>query len=169
MDSRRDTTDIFRTDLLADDPYYNFVSKMSVQDNFNNNQESFFSNSNDSPYNGSTFDCKYMSCDELKNSINKNDFFVMSLNVQSLNAKFDDLKALLDSLTYSKCPDIICMQELWQFPEKRDFSLAGYQPLFYKLRSGTVQGGGVGIFVTNGLNCTIDLNSTVFSSEFTNP
>ena len=169
MDSRRDTTDIFRTDLLADDPYYNFVSKMSVQDNFNNNQESFFSNSNDSPYNGSTFDCKYMSSDELKNSINKNDFLVMSLNVQSLNAKFDDLKALLDSLTYSKCPDIICMQELWQFPEKRDFSLAGYQPLFYKLRSGTVQGGGVGIFETNGLNCTIDLNSMVFSSEFTNP
>ena len=52
--------------------------------------------------------------------------------MQSLNAKFDDLKALLDSLTYSKCPDIICMQELWQFPEKRDFSLAGYQPLFKK-------------------------------------
>ena len=43
-----------------------------------------------------------------------------------------------------------------------DFSLAGYQPLFYKLRSGAVQGGGVGIFVKKGLNCTIDLNSTVF-------
>ena len=54
------------------------------------------------------------------------------------------------------------MQELWQFPEKRDFSLAGYQPLFYKLRSGIVQGGRVGIFVKNGLNCSIDLNSSVF-------
>ena len=96
MDNRRDATDIFRTDLLADDPYYNFVSKMSVQDNFNNNQESFFSNSNDSPYNGSTFDCKYMSSDELKNSINKNDFLVMSLNVQSLNAKFDDVRKELN-------------------------------------------------------------------------
>ena len=86
----------------------------------------------------------------------------MSLNVQSLNAKFNDLIDLLDSLTYSKCPDIICMQELWQFPDKMDFSLAGYQPLFYKLRSGGVQGGGVGIFVKDGLNCTIDLNSSVF-------
>ena len=66
MDNRRDATDIFRTDLLADDPYFNFVSKMSAQDNFNNEQESFFSNSNDSPYNSSTFDCKYMSSDNLK-------------------------------------------------------------------------------------------------------
>ena len=147
MDSHRDTADNFRTDLLAEDPYYNFLSKMLIQEDFNNEQEFFFSNSNDSPYNSSNFDCKYVSSEELKNSFSKNDFLVMSLNVQSLNAKFNDLIDLLDSLTYSKCPDIICMQELWQFPDKMDFSLAGYQPLFYKLRSGAVQGGGVGIFV----------------------
>ena len=134
MDSHRDIADNFRTDLLAEDPYHNFLSKMSIQEDFNNEQESFFSNSNDSPYNSSSFDCKYVSSEELKNSISKNDFLVMSLNVQSLNAKFNDLKDLLDSLTYSKCPDIICMQELWQFPDKMDFSLAGYQPLFLQIK-----------------------------------
>ena len=132
MDNRRDATDIFRTDLLADDPYFNFVSKMSAQDNFNNEQESFFSISNDSPYNSSTFDCKYMSSDELKNSINNNDFLVMSLNVQSLNAKFDDLKALLVSLSYSKCPDIRCTlcKNFGNFQKKGTFLWLGTNHFF---------------------------------------
>ena len=86
----------------------------------------------------------------------------MSINMQSLNAKFGEFKELLDCLTYANSPDVICMQELWQFPPNVEYVLAGYQPLFYKLRSGSVQGGGVGIYVKTGLNCTIDISSSVF-------
>jgi exonuclease III len=46
-------------------------------------------------------------------------------------------------------PDIICLQELWQFPSVVDFNLNGYHPLIYTLRHNNVQGGGVGIFIKN--------------------
>jgi exonuclease III len=41
----------------------------------------------------------------------------MSLNIQSLPAKFNDLKTFTSLLQISKSePDIICLQELLQFP-----------------------------------------------------
>ena len=77
---------------------------------------------------------------DFKNVNNKHNFIAMSINIQSLNAKFTEFKELLECLTYSNSPDIICIQELWQFPANAEFDLAGYQPLFYKLRAGSVQG-----------------------------
>ena len=162
MDRLGAATDMFCTNSLSEDPRYNFLNKMSNIDNENTNQDSFFSNSEDSPYNDSTFECKYVNIAEFKNVNNKNNFLAMSINIQSLNAKFTEFKELLECLTYSNSPDIICIQELWQFPANAEFDLAGYQPLFYKLRAGSVQGGGVGLYVKNGINCTIDLNSSVF-------
>ena len=162
MDRLGAATDMFCTDSLSEDPRYNFLNKMTNIDNENTNQDSFFSNSEDSPYNDSTFECKYVNIAEFKNVNNKNNFLAMSINIQSLNAKFTEFKELLECLTYSNSPDIICIQELWQFPANAEFDLAGYQPLFYKLRAGSVQGGGVGLYVKNGINCTIDLNSSVF-------
>ena len=162
MDRPGAAADILRTDSLAVDPHYNFLNKMSTLESENNDQESFFSNSDDSPYSNSVFECKYVNVNEFKNLNSKQDFLVMSINMQSLNAKFGEFKELLDCLTYANSPDVICMQELWQFPPNVEYVLAGYQPLFYKLRSGSVQGGGVGIYVKTGLNCTIDISSSVF-------
>ena len=44
MDSPGATADIFHSDLLSDDPHYNFSNKMSIHSNDGGNQESFFSN-----------------------------------------------------------------------------------------------------------------------------
>jgi exonuclease III len=68
----------------------------------------------------------------------------MSFNIQSLPAKFHELKELIHMLSSSKCsPDVICLQEIWQIHENMDFSLPGYSKLEYKIRNNNVQGGGL--------------------------
>jgi hypothetical protein len=46
---------------------------------------------------------------------------------------------------------MICLQELWQFPNPSQLTFIGYNDLIYKLRRNDVQGGGVGIHVRKGL------------------
>ena len=43
-------------------------------------------------------------------------------------------------------PDIICLQEIWNIPNKDFVKLPGYHPLIFTCRVKS-QGGGVGIFV----------------------
>jgi len=50
----------------------------------------------------------------------------MSLNVQSINAKFTELCDLLANFEPNFLPDIICLQELWQFPSNANFNIPGY-------------------------------------------
>ena len=63
---------------------------MSVHSSDGGNQELFFSNSEDSPYNNCVFDCKYVNISKFKNLNRKHDFQVMTINIQSLNAKFNE-------------------------------------------------------------------------------
>ena len=49
------------------------------------------------------------------------EFCILSLNIQSLNAKFDELVILLHSLTNCKF-SAICIQETW-LTDKSDLSL----------------------------------------------
>jgi hypothetical protein len=83
----------------------------------------------------------------------------MSLNVQSLPAKFSELTDLLNHF-HSKnfLPEIILLQEIWQIPDPNIFQLNHYQPLIYKCRA-INRGGGVGIYVKNGINFGINNNS----------
>ena len=55
----------------------------------------------------------------------------------------------------------MCLQELWQFPEKTNFSLPGYHPLIFKLRS-SAQGGGVGIFIKDNLKFKLLPEKSIF-------
>jgi len=72
----------------------------------------------------------------------------MTFNIQSISSKFADFNELIALFHVNKCaPDIICLQELWQFPSVANFSLPGYGPLISKLRAGTARGGGVGFFI----------------------
>lgn len=87
----------------------------------------------------------------------------MTLNVQSLNSKYDDLVELIALLNVrNSSPDILCLQELWQFPDDADFNIPGYSNLVYKLRRNNVQGGGVGIFVKSDLHFSVDVASSIF-------
>ncbi len=86
----------------------------------------------------------------------------MSFNIQSIHAKFSDFSHFIYSCINRNCePDIICLQELWQFPSDADFTIDGYKPLIYKLRNGT-QGGGVGIYIANHINAVYEPSISFF-------
>jgi hypothetical protein len=62
-----------------------------------------------------------------------------------------------------KCaPDVICIQELWQFPDSVNFNLYDYHPLIYQLRSNNVQGGGVGIYVNKKFKFSHNSGKSLF-------
>jgi hypothetical protein len=96
----------------------------------------------DSPYTQATFNTNYYDCTELAKAFsNESRMSILSLNVQSLPAKFDALKELITELKQNKCqPDIICLQEIWNVLDAKFFPLEGYRPLIFKSRLGS-QGG----------------------------
>jgi len=98
-------------------------------------------------YDADKFDCNYSDLTNFTNlSRNNPSFTIMSLNIQSLSAKFSDLKDLICTLQKSNSsPDIICIQELWNFHSLTSFNLPGYDNLISKSRSNDAQGGEGGI------------------------
>ena len=62
----------------------------------------------------------------------------------------------------NSAPDIIALQEIWQFSPDASFPLPGYQPLFYKQRRNNVQGGWVGIYIKSCFTCNLLPDCTVF-------
>ncbi len=151
---------------LASNPTYDFIKSFdeynASDDNFDNNQYM-----SDSPYENSTFLSSYVDPLVFAQNFQKvENISIFSLNIQSLSSKFNDLHELITMFSINKCnPDIICLQELWQFPDLAVFSLPGYHPLVFKLRGQGVQGGGVGIFVKLNLKFKSMENFSIFSDR----
>ena len=129
---------------LASDPNFDFINSFCNQDN-----DEKFDFIDESPYANTLFSCDYIDpllfSSQFKNT---GEISIMSLNIQSISAKFNELRDLIILFNQSNCsPDIICLQELWQFPPGANFSLPGYGSLVSKLRNEDVQGGGVGFFI----------------------
>jgi hypothetical protein len=108
-------------------------------------------------YNESTFSCYYLDetsfCSKFRNN---EKFLIMCLNIQSLPAKFNELYQLVANMLYFNCaPDIICLQEIWQIPNKNILSLPNYFPLEYLTRHGSTQGGGVGMYLKDSVQYTV--------------
>jgi len=62
-----------------------------------------------------TVDCKYYDDDSLSlNFSNSNKIIIASLNIQSLNSKFENLKNLLPTLPPTV--QILALQETWKIP-----------------------------------------------------
>jgi len=144
---------------LSTDPKYNFLTSFHNND-LNNN---LFSHSEDeSPYYNIDINSLYVApCD--MNGEHTNDLKILSINVQSLNAKFHELKDLIYELSLRNSqPDILCLQEIWQLPEGSEFKIEGYGPLIYRTRGDGVQGGGVGIYIRNVLTGIFDAGLSVF-------
>ena len=111
----------------------------------------------DSPYSNLNITCNYIDEITLCNKYsNNNNFTFMSLNIQSLHAKFNEFQELIVNLTVKKCPpDIILLQEIWQIQNAPSLQLDLYSSLELKSRTNNTQGGGVGIYFKNNLSYNI--------------
>ena len=138
---------------------FDFISALNNSDPDNNNL-----NFQDSPYDTTSINCSYIDESELiANRKQCKDFSMLSINIQSLPAKFTEFSQFISILNASNAaPDVICLQELWNFPLDASFKLNGYHPLVYTLRHNNVQGGGIGIYVKSKFSFTVLPEHSVF-------
>jgi hypothetical protein len=120
-------------DNLASDPNFNFLNKLSS----NSDDDDFLSSPYDNIINNSSYLDEYTYHSNFKNC---NDFSMLTFNIQSLPANFSQFSEFIYLMSNNNCaPDIICLQELWQFPANVTFKLKDYYPLLYLLRRNNVQ------------------------------
>ncbi len=158
MASQHFNPNVFNINNLSTDPNFDFFNSINSTSYENT---SFFSDHNLNPYSDLAIECSYSSIPNCP-ALNKNDFLIFTFNIQSINAKFAELKDLLHELgTHDIIPDVICLQELWQFPNEALFKINGYK-FFYKLRKSKSQGGGVGIYIREDLDCIVHEGLSIF-------
>jgi exonuclease III len=106
-----------------------------------------------SPYSNSEISCEiYDTANFTSTFSNSKNFSMMSLNIQSLQAKFSEFEEYIYELSRNNCNfDVICLQELWRLNDPDFFDLNNYQKLVFKSRQSNVQGGGVGFFIKNSI------------------
>jgi hypothetical protein len=116
-----------------------------------------------SPYSNIDMCCKYFDETEFANEFKlKNEQLFLSLNIQSLPAKFNELEEFIIFLKNNCCePDFICLQETWRIFDQSLFNIDGYN-LEIKSRSSNTQGGGVGIYIKKGLRYNILKECSIF-------
>jgi exonuclease III len=110
----------------------------------------------DSPYADSNILCSYIDENSFHDRY-KNDkrLSVMTINVQSLPAKFSELSEMIMCMRNNMCnPDIICVQETWKIHDEDMFVIEGYHCPLFKLRKDS-QGGGVAIYINSNFSYTI--------------
>jgi len=126
----------------------NFDTQGGTQ-NFINELNTYFADS-DSPYEDTNIECNYYKVDDFLNTFSENttSLSIMSLNIQSLPAKFNELNLFLNELDSSNnfSFDFIGLQEIWKLNYPNHYVLDNYHPIVYKTRPNR-QGGGVGFFV----------------------
>ena len=86
--------------------------------------------------------------------LNKSKNFHFSLNVQSLNSKFTEIKNFLTELNLENLNiNTFAMQEIWQIPYPDLFKIEGFS--LYTLPRTNSKGGGVGFYVNSNLQCKV--------------
>ena len=155
------TTD-FSLNSLNTNPSFNFSNSL-----FNSNY--FSSNPNDdtyddSPYSNLDIQCNYMDESQYVSSFkNTKQFSYMSLNLQSLPAKFNEFHDLIQNLTSNCCsPDIILLQEIWQLHNPSSFNISNYSPIEFKCRQNNMHGGGVALYIKRNLRFNILQDKSIF-------
>ena len=106
----------------------------------------------------------YTSADELIESrlSSKNGLSILSLNCQSLRAKFDYIRLLIDKFANSNCPlQVICLQETW-FSSETDLSLYMI-PGYHLISTGHYASthGGLVIYLNKKWDYTIKATNTL--------
>ena len=143
---------------LRNNPEFDLLEKMRNNAFMNDILDS--DELNDLPHDSIEFNCNYAEDETFLSDINPADnlsFF--SLNIQSLPAKFTELKDLLVLLDYDF--DVICLQEIWRLNDADLYNIPGYNFVF-KCRTNNMQGGGIGIFVKEQYNFNIMPQFSIF-------
>ena len=82
---------------------------------------------------------------------------ILSVNIQSINAKFDEFESFIDKVNQTHHISTICLQECWlsntTASEMRMFNLKDYK-LFYQTKR-CCGHGGLMIYVHNQFDCNI--------------
>jgi hypothetical protein len=77
---------------------------------------------------------------------------ILSINIQSLNSKYEKLKLFMETLRLSKVPvDVLILQETWDIKYPAQLTIPGFQNIVYHTRE-KGRGGGVGMYIRTGLN-----------------
>jgi len=145
--------DVISLDNIINNPDFDFLSHLMTSNDDNDNNEVL---NNVSPYDNVDSNCIYIDeIDYIREFKDKKNQTFMSLNIQSLPSKFNELEELIQSFTSNNCePDFICLQVTWRIVDPSLYALDNYE-LEIKSRSRNVQGGGVGIYIKKGINYKI--------------
>jgi len=88
----------------------------------------------------------------------------LSLNVQSLPSKYEQLKSLICSLMQCGVPIYaIALQEIWNIPHLDDLALPGFN-LIVNMRKKS-RGGGVGFYIRENTKCNVIKHLTVMNEK----
>ena len=138
-----DLTSPFNLHSLVNNPNFNFINSLNQSDS-DDDIIQLTGDFTDSPYKHSTFTSSYIDTPSLLNTIkNSNKLSILSLNIQSLSAKYNNFRDLILEFGSADCfPDIICLQEIWTVMDASLFPLPGYQQITMKTRN-KGQGGGL--------------------------
>ena len=152
----------FSLNNLNTNPSFNFSNALYNSDFFRNTNGD--ENVDDSPYSNIDVHCNYFDENQFVNKYrNITNFSCLSLNIQSLPAKFNEFQEFINNLHVNNCqPDILCIQETWQITDPSLFPLNNYNSLICKLRGNSTQGGGVGLYFKNNLRFNILNDKSIF-------
>ena len=95
-------------DNVRTDPRFDFLSLFNSVEDDDPVPDSFFINNQCSPYSNLNLSCTYLELEKLPD-INNSKFNVLSLNIQSLPAKFNEFSDFISQFSNAdSCPDVIC-------------------------------------------------------------
>ena len=156
------SNDSFSLADLMSDPKFDFLHQFLSNDCANPNTH-FLNDFSDNPYEEFSITSNYFDESQFISKFsNLKKFSFLSLNTQSLPAKYCELSEFIYSLEKANCsPDVILLQETWKIVDKSIFPLRGYSELIHKNRA-TGQGGGVGLYFKSGLKFKILDDKSLF-------
>ena len=147
-------------DDVQSDPRYDFLTHFTQEDENESVPDSFFINNQCSPYSNINLTCLYTDVNKL-HLLPSDKFSVISLNIQSLPAKYLEFSDLISQFSHESTPDVICLQETWKIVDNSFFPLPNYHPLETNVRC-EARGGGVGIYVKQNLSFKILNQYSIF-------
>jgi len=109
-----------------------------------------------------TLNCEYHDINSINLLYpNSQHFIAASINIQSLNSKFQDLKSLIETLPQSL--QIIALQETWNIPFPQTVDIPNFN--FTHLQRSKSNGGGVGFYIKKDINFAVISNLSTFINK----